>query len=361
MIRFRCDCGKLLQMRDEHAGRNATCPACGREQVVPGQSIQTDVPRRAPESPTDVRADRPSGRPPVLRDDDSPRRSQPAATSGKATTSLVLGLLSLLCLFLTGIPAVIFGILGLRDIGRSQGRLRGRGLAITGLVTGSLGIVCSGVLPFLLQLAVQRTREAAARMTSTNNLKQIGLALHNYHSSSGAFPAHAIYSKDGKPLLSWRVALLPYVEQDSLYKQFRLDEPWDSPTNLPLLQRMPRVYALPGDEANAAAGNTIYQAIVGPGAVFDPLHPRLKLAEIPDGTSNTIFVAEAKQPVPWTKPDDLVFDPNGPLPQFSGTFSGGVNVLFVDGSVRFLPKDTPPATLKALITRNGGEQVILPP
>jgi prepilin-type processing-associated H-X9-DG protein len=313
-----------------------------------------------------VQAERPARRPPVLEEDDEPRRAQPTGTSGKAIWSLVLGLLSFFCVFLTGIPAIILGILGLLDIGRSRGRLRGKGLAITGIVIGSLGIVCT---PILTILAVQRVRDAAARMQSSNNLKQIGLALHNYHDANGYLPPASLAQLPPEALrvvpikpgqLSWRVILLPYLEQESLYRKFRLDEPWDSPNNLPLLKPTPKVYAIPGDDVNAAAGNTFYQAIVGPGAVFDPQHPRCQLREITDGTSNTIIVAEAKQPVPWTKPEDMAFDPNGPSPQLGNTFSGGSQVLFADGSVRVIPRNTPPETIRAMITRSGGEMIQLP-
>src|SRR5262249_51556565 len=105
----------------------------------------------------------------------------------------------------------------------------------------------SGVSAGLLIPAVQKTREAASRMQNQNNLKEMALAMHNYHDVNGKFPPAAICDKQGKPLLSWRVAILPYVEQDNLYKQFKLDEPWDSEHNKKLIAQMPKVYALPRD------------------------------------------------------------------------------------------------------------------
>jgi prepilin-type processing-associated H-X9-DG protein len=385
MIRFRCDCGKVLQVPDEHAEQKALCPACGREQVVPRESVQAEAPPRSPDRPADVQAERPSRRPPALLDegDEGPRpsrgpRPEQTGTSGKATASLILGLLSFLCVFLTGIPAIIFGILGLRDIGRSRERLGGKGIAITGIITGSIGSVgtlcLAPILIGLLLPAVQKTREAAARVTSQNNLKMIGLALHNYHAKNNAFPPAQFplpvqpgqpfpVGKEGK--LSWRVAILPYLgdpDAAALYQQFKLDEPWDGPNNLPLLQKMPKVYALPGDAGTTPAGHTYYQALVGWNAVFDPKQKPFgcRITDIVDGTSNTICVAEAAQAVPWTKPDDLPVTLNGPLPAFGTHFSGSFNALFADGSVRLIPKGTPPATLQALITRNGGEMVNLP-
>lgn len=369
MIRFRCDCGKVLQVPDEHAGQRALCPACGREQVVPRESVQAEVSPRSPDRPTEVQAERPSRRPPALRDegDEEPRpsrerRPEQTGTSGKATASLVLGLLSFLCVFLTGIPAIIFGILGLRDIGRSGERLGGKGVAITGIITGSIGSVgtlcLAPILIGLLLPAVQKTREAAARMQSQNNLQMMALAMHNYHANKGHFPGAAIRDGNGKPLLSWRVALLPYLEEEALYRQFKLDEPWDGPNNIRLLSQMPKVYGL------AAApppppGSTYYQVITGPATVFEK-PDGLRLADIPDGQANTFLIVEAGGAVPWTKPDDLVYAPNWALPAF-GTFqNGGFNAAFADGSCRLMPRGTPPATLKACITRNGGEAVNLP-
>ncbi len=118
----------------------------------------------------------------------------------------------------------------------------------------------------LLLPAVQAVREAARRAQCTNNLKQIGLALHNYHSATNGFPAAAITSKDGKPLLSWRVAILPFIEQQNLYNEFHLDEAWDSPHNKALIARMPKTYLCPTAPVRQE-GTTTYKAFVGGGAL----------------------------------------------------------------------------------------------
>jgi hypothetical protein len=210
-----------------------------------------------------------------------------------------------------------------------------------------------GVLIALMLPAVQSAREAARRVQCTNNEKQIALAMHNFHDASGKFPAASI-AKDGKPLLSWRVAILPYLEGNDLYEQFHLDEPWDSPHNKTLIEKMPAVYACPS--GTMEKGLTPYQVIVGERAGFRLTEPR-GLAEITDGTSNTLLVVESKEGVPWTKPDDLEFDPEGELPSLGSNHPGGFNAALMDGSVRFIRTTIKPALLKALITPQGGEVI----
>jgi RNA polymerase sigma factor (sigma-70 family) len=198
--------------------------------------------------------------------------------------------------------------------------------------------------------------QAAMRhQQSINNLKQIGLALHNYHDTYKRFPAPAIYDKNGKALLSWRVTILPFLEQNHLYQRFRLDEPWNSPHNKELLKEMPPLYA-PVGEANPAAGKTYYQAFVGPHAGFES-GKKLRLFEFTDGTSNTLWVVEAGSPVPWTKPEDLPFAADKPLPKLGGLFGGNFHALWVDGSVSFLSRDAAKQELRAAITRDGGEVI----
>jgi prepilin-type processing-associated H-X9-DG protein len=211
----------------------------------------------------------------------------------------------------------------------------------------------------LLMDAVEKMRAAAARAQSQNNLKQIGLSMHNYASTNGSLPPHAIYDKNGKPLLSWRVLILPYIEQDALYKKFHLDEPWDSEHNKKLLAQMPVVYA-GGDMKALKAHETHYQGFHGKGAIFEGKKGIPFPAGIPDGTSNTILVVEAARAVPWTKPDDIPFDDSKEpskelLKKVGGVFPGGFNAAFCDGSVHFLSQKISPRTLWSLITRNGGE------
>jgi prepilin-type processing-associated H-X9-DG protein len=204
--------------------------------------------------------------------------------------------------------------------------------------------------------AVQQVREPDARTAGQNNLKQIGLAMHNYHAANGAFPPHAIYSKDGqRPLLSWRVAILPYVEQDALYRQFKLDEPWDSEHNKKLFPLMPRIYASPGAPPAREPGLTHYRVFLGLGAGFELRARGTRIADIADGSSNTLLAIESDDPVVWTKPDDAAYDPGQPLPKMTPIHANGLNVAFFDGSVRMLSPKLDEKTWRALITRAGGE------
>ena len=201
--------------------------------------------------------------------------------------------------------------------------------------------------------ATQRIRAAASRMKSSNNLKQIGLALHNYHDVNGVFPPVALTDKKGKPLLSWRVAILPYIEQDNLYKQFKFDEPWDSEHNLKLSQTNIPVFTVPANKKHKP-GHTNYRVFHGNGALFD-FAKGVSIAAIVDGTSNTWMVVEADESVPWAKPDDFEFDPKKELPKLGGFYRGGFHALLGDGSVRFYGKT--PKFANELITRGGGEVI----
>jgi prepilin-type processing-associated H-X9-DG protein len=330
-ILVTCECGKQFQTKDENAGRRARCPDCGRELIISGPGEMGGG--------GDVFA-------PVAV------KEGPTGTSGKAIASLVLGIMSLVCTLFTGIPAVILGCLGLVDIEKSRGRRTGKGIAITGIVLGAFGSSVV-LLAALLLPAVQAAREAARRSQCVNNLKQIGLAMHNYHDVYGSFPPAMTSDPDGKPLLSWRVLLLPFLDEQALYDRFKLDEPWDSPNNRALLQQRPRVYACPSDpKTNVDASS--YQVLIGPGTIFE--HPQgERISSITDGTSNTLLVVESKTPAPWSEPQGLEYKPKAPVNGLGSYHPGGFNALFADGSVRFLKTSISPQTLDGLITRNGGE------
>jgi hypothetical protein len=171
-------------------------------------------------------------------------------------------------------------------------------------------------------------------------------------------PSAAVIGKGGKPLYSWRVLLLPYLGEKKLHGEFHLDEAWDSDHNKKLLEKMPEVFApVPGEARKAFA--THYQVFVGPQASFQegaPTGPRFPVA-FPDGTSNTILIAEAAEAVPWTAPRDLTYDAKKPVPKLGGLFKEGFHVAMADGvSVYyFLHGKLSEETLRAAITPAGGE------
>jgi hypothetical protein len=199
-----------------------------------------------------------------------------------------------------------------------------------------------------------------------NNLKQIGLAIHNYHDVNGQCPGNS-YDKDGKPLLSWRVHILPYIEQQAVYNQFKLDEPWDSPNNKTLSQTVIRTYQVPGRPAKQP-WETYFRTFIAPKNVKSEYRPWLtegnskgpKLTEVTDGTSNTIMVIEAGEAVPWAKPDDLPYDGLMALPKLGGP-GGTFAALFGDGSVRtFRRGQIDEVNLRGIISIQGGEVVNIP-
>jgi prepilin-type processing-associated H-X9-DG protein len=207
-------------------------------------------------------------------------------------------------------------------------------------------------------------QSAATRAQSTNNLKMIGLAIHNFHDANGRMPAD-IKDAQGNPILSWRVELLPFLEENQTFNAIKQDEPWDSPVNKAVLEQTPRVFEIPGSPG-PEPGTTFYRGFASPVSAFDPSsRAGIRLQDFVDGTSNTIAVVEAREAVPWTKPDsDIPFDHDAPpdrardlISELGGHFAGGFNALFMDGSVRFIRESVHKMVLRVLITRNGGEVI----
>jgi prepilin-type processing-associated H-X9-DG protein len=205
--------------------------------------------------------------------------------------------------------------------------------------------------------------EPARRMPCVNNLKQIALAMHKYAIEYKCFPPAYIPDKNGKPMHSWRVLILPYLEDQNLYSQYRFDEPWNSPNNKRVADTAMRVFQCPTRPHDPNSFTTDYMMVVGPHTISDGPHGR-KFSEITDGTSNTIMLVEvADSGTPWAEPKDLLFDRmtfkiDGNRQQgISSDHSGGVNAALCDGSVRFLSDTINPQLVKAMLTIDGGEQV----
>jgi len=235
--------------------------------------------------------------------------------------------------------------------------------------------VVFGIILALLTLGVvipcsfEGVRETTTLHLARWRVQDILSAVHEYHADNGKLPPAVVYGKDGKPLYSWRVVLLRYLEQEpfkgaEVHKHFKFDEPWDSPHNKELAKQTPAPYQILADEG---PGLTCFQVLVGPGTAFEK--PGLTFKDFPDGLSNTILVVEAKEPVPWSKPVDLAYDPNGPLPEFGGHFTLPHRFLyckygrkpfffagFGDAAIKYIPAKTSEKIIRAMITRNGGEQ-----
>jgi type II secretory pathway pseudopilin PulG len=217
-------------------------------------------------------------------------------------------------------------------------------------------IATIGILVALLLPAVQAAREAARRAQSSNNMKMLGLAMHNYHDVHGRLPAQANFDENGKPLLSWRVHILPFVEQQALYDQFHLDEPWNSEHNKTLIPMMPAVYRNPSSPAEP--GKSDYLVPVGEGTLFEGTEGK-RFADVKDGLSNTLMALEVDpaRAVTWTKPEDWEYDPDDALSGLGQAHPGGFEALFGDGSVRFIAKTIDPNVFDKLIRIADGQVV----
>lgn len=229
---------------------------------------------------------------------------------------------------------------------------------------------------------LERARATARRMTSMTHLKLLTLAFHNYHDTYDRFPPAAVTGPDGKPWHSWRVLLLPYLEENDLYDQYDFSQPWDSPKNLAVAEKMPEVFRDPAREG-PPDHFTDYAAITGKAAIFQPGAASMKsaddfpaclsagkkvgLASVTDGTSNTILFAtvDPSRKIPWTKPEDIVLDDAFPgigKPAGIGAIHPGGEgrigiVTFADGSGQFVPDSVDADALREFLTRAGGEVV----
>lgn len=267
---------------------------------------------------------------------------------------LILGVIAL-------VTSIVCGL-----IGKSRGG-EARLIANIGIAVSGLAILFICTAPANLG-----HRETMRGAQFTNNLKTVGLALANYESVYGHYPPAVIRDAEGRPLYSWRVAILPFMEAGQLYAEFHLDEPWDSPHNVRLLEKSPLPYR--GIGAGYDPRLTYIQAFTGKGSAFEGTrHQSLSnpdgSSNFPDGTDETILLAEAARGVPWSAPFDLP-DPDTPgWPGLGGGYERAremfalkprvdrISVLFVDCTVRRLPWPMARERLQALITRNGAEPI----
>jgi hypothetical protein len=223
----------------------------------------------------------------------------------------------------------------------------------------------------LLLPAVQSAREAARRNSCLSNLKQVWLGIANYEQANGAYPPSVITNESGKPLHSWRTAILPFLEQRALHSQLALDEAWDSSINRGYTVDMQlEIYKCPAHGVAAATGH--YLAVVGERTAWPPGRGR-KLSEVKDGTPNTVMVIEAPwKGAAWAEPKDLTFDEavayltrRPTAGETAHEVDRGffykpqpvVQVAMMDGRVRALPLPLARETAVALLTVDGGEEI----
>jgi prepilin-type processing-associated H-X9-DG protein len=308
-IPFTCPyCGKTTTVADQYAGQTGPCVSCGQDVTIP-QGVSGSI---APD---------PLGKPLPTTPLATPPPPRAKSTSGIAVVLIVLG--------------AFFGL-----------------------------FLCGGVGVALLLPAIQSAREAARRAQCMNNMRQIGVAMHNYHDAYGTLPPAYIADENGRPMHSWRVLILPYLEQGYVFDQYRFDEPWDSPHNQAVTSVPIPTYCCPSDPGNSPVSSfTNYMVITGPATVFDG-DKATAFRDIIDGLSNTLMVVEARGTGRhWAEPVDLdVKNVSYPLgsgaPDSPGSYHpGGLNALFCDGAISFLSGSTPPQVFQALTTRGGGEIV----
>lgn len=307
---------------------------------------------------------------PLKPDPRNPSSASPKPGNRIAFVSLVLGILSFLG-GITALPGIICGLLGLN---KSKDTGIGQRYAVAGIICSLMGI------PFGLWIgsallnkyfpSTMSSGDKQSRVQSSNNLSRIGIALRDFDAENDALPLGAICDKAGKPLLSWRVAILPQLEQGDLYNRFNRDEAWDSPHNKPLITLMPAVYAHPLKSNEQRRGETLYKVFVGKDAIFSHA-PQLgeennetenlnrwsvnKLIGSPRGLANVVLVVEAGNQVFWTKPEDLNYVENGPLPNVKSPYPNDLFALMGDGRVISTRPSNPnfEAALRASIDPDG--------
>ena len=232
--------------------------------------------------------------------------------------------------------------------------LAGTGLAVRASGLGPQGPQAPAAVPKpQVPAAAKVDTVAAALKASSFKMRNIALAIHQHFSVGEELPAGWTESPEGKPLLSWRVALLPHMGEQALFDAFKRDEPWDSPHNLALLPRMPRVFAHSLDPSEAPT-MTHFQLFVGEAAPFRRGNPGADLTAIPNGGGRTFLAVETAEAVPWTKPGGIAYSPDEPLPNFGVFYARKWPAVMLDGSVIFVTPGAPEEMIRRAITPSGG-------
>lgn len=225
---------------------------------------------------------------------------------------------------------------------------------LDGLSIATIFFAFMGIIPVYLGYI----RDGTPSMFRASQIRNVVIAMHRYHEDRNKLLTTNILNQSGKPLLSWRVTLLPYLGEEQLYRQFKLDEAWSSPHNIKLLEKIPRCYQ--SWRKRAPLGHTQFAALTGPGTIFEMKSVTLGQVTIQDGTSNTAVIAESGRFIPWTMPDDELVDDT--IPPYLNAFPGTSRITtlgFLDGSVKSIREDTQLSNtkLRKLVTWKEGEEV----
>lgn len=324
-IKFRCKkCGKNYQVSDDKAGRKIKCRQCAAPIKIPELEID-DFSEDWEEEEEYA--------PPVRK------RSKKSSTKSKgkkqSSSGSSQGLL---------IAGCIIGVIVMGGVGFF--------LFSSGKPGGGLAKTIADKTDAMVNSTSQPTADS-----ETKSMQQLGLAFHNFHESFTRFPPADAHLVDGKPLLSWRVHLLPFLGQAELYKEFNLEEPWDSPQNKALLEKMPAVFR---SEGISQPGYTSMMTFSGEGTPFKGGQgPRMR--NFRDGTSNTILVVLAgpDKAVPWTQPVDIPLNAANPISALGQAPRGAFLCTMADGSVKKISPGLPAQTLKNAIQMDDGNPLPL--
>jgi hypothetical protein len=356
---FTCPyCFKKTLVEDKYAGQTGPCATCGKTVTLPTTKELTPASTKRSSSTLYVAGEaKPAVIDSTMMDDSSivvekaagevkpgsePPTFSPFTSAGTSAGN-------------TAPPVVMVQVATSNS--ELESRLRKRKYWIMGGGTISLialGFVAYNIISILFSSTfVQDLQERRNRALCMNNLSKIARALTSYAATHGTYPPAVVYDDKGKPKHSWRTLILKELGEYALYDQYRFDEPWDSEHNSSLFARCPKVYISPGV---GLSGESSYFLIVGGNTLY-PNGPLMRPQDIRDGSDRTILVVEAQNPIhEWTKPIDITIGGNSTI-KMGGNHTGGFAAATADGTPLWIPDDTPPELIDALISPAGNEPV----
>ena len=222
-------------------------------------------------------------------------------------------------------------------------------------------LVVGGVVASLMLPAFTGDGLASTRTRCENNLRQIGIAINLYEYEHGHYPPPFTTDENGRPLHSWRVLILPYLEMRDLFDQIDLTKPWNHPDNLRFADAMPQVFDCPKATESSPTFTTAYVAVTGHDTVWRP-DATVSTRDVPDGTSKTVLVIECEAArTHWMAPNDVLFDDIVPVETtgetmlLSGPHPNSAVIVFCDGHVQYVSNKLRAQTIRSLCSRNGND------